>query len=194
MSWRLPDGYGVRDNLHFDGLAQKPSCEHKIPEYVVMDLTADGVVDLVVVESPCGDDDVGADRWLVYEGGPNGFANTATDWSLPSGYGRRDALPFDEPAANADCDNDIPEFAVSTLDAAGGVSLVLLQSPCGDDDTGRDAWLVYASSCSLSASGAGGRLSRPPGTGVGTRQAGRSPAPKAPIRARAGGASAGGEG
>lgn len=135
-TWSLPSGYG---NAAFVATSGTMDCATGKPSYVVMDLTGDEVPDLVVTRA-CDDSSVGTSTWRVHAGGGDGFAETGTSWSLPSGYG---AAAFVANAGTMDCANDAPSFVLADLAGDGRADLVVTRS-CDDATVGDSVWRVHA--------------------------------------------------
>lgn len=106
------------------------------------DIDADGWQDLVITRScVTGDEDVGRTRWLVHAGGPTGFAESPTDWTLPEGFSRR-GLPFAIAAAQKTCDhNSTPTHELRDMDGDARPDL-LVTDDC-DDSTGQESWRLF---------------------------------------------------
>ncbi len=136
--WSLPDW--PSSEAPFPALAGQESCEpSNRPTYALVDLTSDGLSDLVVTAA-CGDGGVGDAQWLVFPNEGNGFG-AAVAWSLPPWPNAE--FPFLATSANRSCDaSNTPAYGLADLDGDGELDLVVTQT-CGDDPTGRDQWLVF---------------------------------------------------
>jgi hypothetical protein len=144
ITWDLPPGYGSSGlSPPFIGPVNSVNCDEERPGMITLDMTGDGVSDLVVHGMPCLEGDVGRTRWLLYEGGPGGFAPDPTDWALPPGYGESTPFPLFGPDSQKDCEWDIPGH--STMDLTGDTvpDMVITALPCGEGDVGYSRWLVY---------------------------------------------------
>jgi hypothetical protein len=146
-AWALPEGYGTGEARYpFEATTQLyASCASNYPEYATFDLTGDGIADLVVTLSPCADDATGGTQWLVYEGGPAGFAEEPVEWALPPGYGTGQArYPFEATTQlYASCASNYPEYATFDITGDRIPDLVVTLAPCADDATGGTRWLVH---------------------------------------------------
>lgn len=148
--WHLPDaitqlGAAIGSNDVLDQLAQTWTCgDDQALRYATMDLTGDGIVDLVVTDR-CDAADTGADGWLVYPGGADGFADDPLLWHLPAvDVAVGSAEVFDQLAQSWTCDND-ESFRYTLLDLDGDRSLDLVVTDlCDPASTGAEGWLVYA--------------------------------------------------
>lgn len=141
----LPATYGARGTNPFYSVANSDNCDssYQRPESALLDLTGDGVPDLVILAS-CDDATVGDDHWLVHSGGHDGYEADAASWSLPASYGKKGTTPFYSLANSDNCDASYlrPESAVADLDGDGKLDLVILTS-CEDADVGDTRWLVH---------------------------------------------------
>ena len=144
--WSLPDhGFPVVEPQPFVVLADNWGCSNEQTfRYSTLDLTGDGVLDLVVTDA-CDSGDVGATSWLVYAGGSDGFADEPALWSLPDhGFPVVEPQPFVVLADNWGCRNE-QTFRYSTLDLTGdGVLDLVVTDACDSGDVGATSWLVYA--------------------------------------------------
>jgi len=68
---------------YFTGAASCLADSYHSFGWATVDLTYDGIADLVVQRS-CSDYDVGVDEWLVYAGTGSGFSSSPTSMSLPA--------------------------------------------------------------------------------------------------------------
>lgn len=114
------------------------------PAYTTMDIDGDHIADLVLTQT-CADAAVGTSKWSVHKGAPGGFAATASDYVLPSGYGD---VAFGASSAVASCSasggtsTGSPSFAMLDLDSDGLRDLVITQK-CDDAAVGTSEWLVH---------------------------------------------------
>ena len=106
-------------------------------EYVLLDLGADNIPDLVVHQDDCALD-VGKTRWDVYSGSATGLAATPQAFSLPA---PRCGVAFDETARGSGA----LEYALLEVTGDGLVDLVVYQDDC-DASIGKTHWDVYAAS------------------------------------------------
>jgi hypothetical protein len=143
----LPD-YGLDYNAQpiLGALATTATCldGSSVSRHVTTDLTGDGKPDLVVTQS-CDDTSAGISHWLVHENSGTGFAETATEWTLPS-YGLD---YYSEPilgstGAVATCTGGSTTVVYTTLDLTGdGRPDLVVTKSCTDADAGIGKWLVY---------------------------------------------------
>ncbi|MCB9743681.1 MAG: putative metal-binding motif-containing protein, partial [Alphaproteobacteria bacterium] len=138
-SWALPGGYGTD---HLTGMSNSGYCSsgYDIPSYTTMDLTGDGLADLVVTYH-CGDGSLGDTTWAVHENTGGRFAAAATSWALPGGYG---ADHFTQTANSGYCSSgyDIPSY--TTMDLTGdGLPDLVVTYHCGDGSLGDTTWAVH---------------------------------------------------
>jgi len=139
--WTLPNEYGADGAAPFANATAAVVCGDGIPAHFFTDLTGDGLPDLVITQL-CDDDATGRTQWLVHAGTPTGFADAATTWALPAGYGVDGYLPFSTSAASATCAKGIPGHTLTDLTGDGAADLVVTQS-CTDTTIGDSAWAVY---------------------------------------------------
>jgi hypothetical protein len=122
--------------------------------WTTVDLTTDGVPDLIITKDVCGPSGLGASFWELYAGGASGFDNAASYWSLPAAR-----IDIDEPwdglsgsDAYSDC-LDAPgtngELAWTTFDLSGSgvVDLVVTKDRCGPSGLGSTFWEIYPGVC-----------------------------------------------
>lgn len=138
-SWGLPDW--PSDGTPFAGVGGQERCTPSVgPTYGLLDLTADGRVDLVVT-SACTQGGIGDTHWLVFPNEGDGFGE-AIAWSLPDWPNA--AFAFTTLSGSRECNNEMsPTFALADLDGDAAVDLVVTQT-CGDDPIGRERWLVFS--------------------------------------------------
>lgn len=107
--------------------------------HVVMDLTGDGIIDLLVYEPsimPTPDARIGRAYWLVYEGGAAGFADIPLRFTLPFSLEEIDAVGewSNENFLIMDLTGDRrPDFVVNRPEG----------DPSGDARISRAWWVVY---------------------------------------------------
>ena len=151
-SWTLPPYPMVGGILPLGEITETaPDCANGQPEFSLMDLTGDGIVDFVVVEEPCpGDPDVGITEWKVFEGSATGFAQTAIGWTLPPYPMVGGTLPLGEISETApDCANGQPEFVLTDIDNDGFTDFLVVEEPCpGDPTVGITEWKYFPGSAS----------------------------------------------
>jgi uncharacterized protein YaiE (UPF0345 family) len=111
-------------------------------------MNADQRPDLVVTQA-CEDTAVGSDHWRVYLSTGSAFADTATRFTLPSGYR---ANAFQLPGVVASCSGATgrPGYALYDMNADQRPDLVVTQA-CEDAAVGSDHWRVHLSSGSAFA-------------------------------------------
>jgi hypothetical protein len=110
--------------------------------FATMDLTADGVPDLVVYRDDC-DTEIGATHWDVYAGSSSGFAATPASFAVPAARCR---TSFDAPVKSSAL-----AFTTTDLTGSGRPALVVARDDC-DATVGKDHWDVYPASASGFAS------------------------------------------
>ena len=152
-NWSLPSPYGAGPNYAPFALLASTSndCATDDPYHSTIDLTGDGLPDLIITLAPCADDGVGDDRWLLYENTGTGFAADASSWPLPPSYGAGpNYAPFALLASTSnDCATDDPYHSTIDLTGDGLLDLVVTLAPCADDGVGTEAWRVYEAVCDL---------------------------------------------
>ncbi len=120
-------------------------------DYEVLDVSGDGLVDIVVTHDSCVDVDIGRTYWRVFLGTPGGFSDVPTSWNLPLPMHGYDAdvaepQPFESATTHSD-DCGVPgeTYRYDVLDISGDgiVDLVLSDDSCIDDDIGRTYWRVF---------------------------------------------------
>ncbi|MEZ4221293.1 MAG: hypothetical protein R3B13_10200 [Polyangiaceae bacterium] len=122
---------------------EEPTRSSGALEYTLMDVSGDGLSDLVVVQDDC-DASVGQTHWDAYAGSPTGFSVAPSAFSLPA---PRCAVNWDDPAKLSGA------VRYSLLDAScdGFLDLIVTRDDC-DASVGQSRWDVYAGS----ATGIGG--------------------------------------
>lgn len=147
-SWSLPASYGKKGTTPFYSLANTDNCDASYlrPESAVTDINSDGTPDLVITQS-CEESNVGDTRWLVHLGGGSGFADEASDWTLPAEYGKTGTTPFYSFANSDNCDASYlrPESTLADLSGDGKADLVLT-TVCDASDVGDTRWVVHQNS------------------------------------------------
>lgn len=126
--------------------------------WATIDLSGDGLVDLVVTSDEC-DPTVGVTHWDLYEGSADGFAAAPRAYALPAA---RCDVPFDSVAGAG------RGVTYSLLSLAGGkgVDLVVTSDSC-DPNIGKVRWDVYRA-------GASGFAKAPSPYGLPTARCGES--------------------
>lgn len=122
----LPDGFSQ------DAFAWFQDLSTLAPNWQLLDLTGDGVLDVVVTAYP-GLDAVGDTHWLVFAGGADGFSDTGRVFALPPGLGD-DAFRF-----GVDLDPELPAWELLDLDGDRVPELVVTQV----EDAPVVAWSVF---------------------------------------------------
>ncbi|MCK6520185.1 hypothetical protein L6R49_01985 [Myxococcota bacterium] len=155
--WTLPtlagdfSGWGAFYATYVSGYNRWVGSETKYLYASTMDLTGDGLPDLVVTLDQV-DAQVGNKYWLVYKGGASGFSTTATKWTLPtvagdfSGWGAFYATSVS--GYNRWVGSETKYLYASTMDLTGdgGPDLTLTLDQV-DEDVGNNHWLVYEALC-----------------------------------------------
>jgi hypothetical protein len=119
-----------------------------VPYYSLIDLTGDGLPDLVV-SYVCNDLMTGNDYWLVYANTGSGFATVPTQFALPPGYsaGSGRYVYSDPQDSVADCNGDnVPYYSLIDLTTTGHLDLVV-SYVCASSAVGNAYWLVYPGDC-----------------------------------------------
>ncbi len=147
--WSLPDvsalPLDVPDALEITANGHGCTNDEQF-RYLVMDLTADGVVDFVITDG-CDSNGVGQERWIVHPGEDGGFGR-ATTWTLPD----IGALPLDVPdalevTANGHGCTNGEQFRYQLLDlTADGMSDFVITDGCDANGVGQDRWIVHPGS------------------------------------------------
>lgn len=112
----------------------KPGSPTGALEYSLMDLSGDGLADLVVHQDDC-DGAIGYGRWDVYPASVAGFAPKPVAYALPAA---RCAVSWDKPARNTGA----VAYALFDMSGDGRSNLVVLRDDC-DDAIGYGRWDVY---------------------------------------------------
>lgn len=142
-TWTLPTGYGEGA---FEAVAGDLECPRERPRFELEELDGDGRLELLILRSPCEDDDVGTARWKVHRSTGTAFSDTADDWLLPAGYG---AETFHRVGAVRECSPEIPGWSLSDVDQDGFKDVLVTASACLDDTVGDTEWAVHAGGCAL---------------------------------------------
>jgi hypothetical protein len=121
--------------------------------YIVstFDITGDGAKDLVVT-ADWFDQNIGSEYWLVFRGGESGFLTPPIEWALPSTVIRPLYVHpplYDTKIEEMQYDDEyfIGYYFVSTFDITGDGLPDLVITYDGDENTGKDFWLVYEGLC-----------------------------------------------
>ena len=151
----LPPGYSPPSSYPFSfptisGTSQCISGGATLPNFSVLDLDGDGHLDFVVTRH-CSDTTVGNTKWLLYKGGPSGFASTPSDFALPPGYVPPSSFPFAFPliGGTSQCISggaSLPNFSVLDLDGDGHLDFVVTRH-CSDTTVGNTQWYLYKGKC-----------------------------------------------
>ncbi len=154
--WSLPTGYAKG---FFNGLTGDTYCDstngYARPKYAVTDLNGDGRPDLVVMLTCSGtlagtDANVGKTKWWVHWNTGTGFAATATDFALPTGYAKGF---FNDVKGDTYCDSTNgyarPKYTLVDLTGSGKPQLVVMLTCSGtlagtDANVGKTKWWVHA--------------------------------------------------
>lgn len=135
--WALPAGYG---SITFLTPGAPADCSRDRHAWGTQDIDGDGVLDAVMVGSPCGDGEPGIARWDVHLGTATGFSATATSWALPPGHPDGSfSAPQGRPA---DCERGRPRWLLRDMDG-DGLEDVVITDVCEDETVGHDHWLVH---------------------------------------------------
>ena len=128
--WALPAGFPEDEFL-----ALYPSSSELA--WSLMDLDGDGAVDLVVTRrDELGVPELGTTKWLLYSNQGDGFAQSPSDWSLPSGFDDGDFEAMVSP---------VPDMVFSIFDLDGGATDLVLprRDELAVDQLGSSKWLLY---------------------------------------------------
>lgn len=126
VEWALPAG-------RWDGLTGPPDCGAGRRGWATLDLTGDGLLDLVETE---GCDGRG---WTLFVGDGAGFSAEGRPLSLPSALAG--LLP--SPGVAADCALGRPAVSLLSLRPGAAPALVITASACGDDALGTSLWRAH---------------------------------------------------
>jgi hypothetical protein len=151
--WALPSIAGAEDSeLIFDTKDEELAYRYVGDEvltysWATVDLTADGLVDLVLTHDGA-DPSVGDQRWLVYQGTGAGFASTPAPWTLPAIEGEGWAVGVPWYWTHTGTFRTISEgpgfYNASTFDLSGDGALDLVLTLDGaDPSVGAERWLLY---------------------------------------------------
>jgi hypothetical protein len=126
--WTLPTGF---PDASFSSGTDTSSAS---PNWTVMDIDGDGAEEMVL--SYDDRQDVGTDRWLVYERDGAGWSASGSSFSLPPGY---DAGSFYQ---TVDTSSSSPNWGLIDMDGDGDPDLVSTYYE-GIEGVGDSRWLVY---------------------------------------------------
>lgn len=128
--WTLPGGF------EGDAFVALASGDPDL-SFGLLDLDADGAVDLVVSKwDDASVEGLGTTKWLVYANSGGGFADTPSQWSLPTGH---EDGTFEAVAGFGDV-----SFGLVSLDGDGGADLVITSwDDASIDGLGTTKWLVH---------------------------------------------------
>ena len=138
----LPEGFGARS---FIDIGSPGDCEGNRPRFTLLDLTGDGLEDIVVLRSPCGDVEPGRTTWDLYEATSTGFPATPSSWALPSD------LPegsLRSPGNPTGCEGTgQPRWALRDIDGDARPDVVITEN-CSDAGlgVGTTHWQVHRNS------------------------------------------------
>ena len=124
--WALPAG-------RWDGLASVPDCGAGRRGWSTLDLTGDGLLDLVETEGCAGG------GWTLYVGDGAGFASAGRALRLPSTL----AGLLTTAGAPADCGAGRPAVSVLALRPGAPPALIVTASACGGDALGESIWQAH---------------------------------------------------
>jgi hypothetical protein len=113
--------------------------------FTVVDLTGDGISDVVVTQT-CTDTTVGTSVWLLYAGSSSGVAQTPVRFPLPT-TPTVSTGAFVTPSATASCTTGVtrPTYELADLDLDGKLDFVVTAvcSSAGEPTVGTSTWLWY---------------------------------------------------
>ena len=154
----LPTGYAKG---YFNDLDGSSNCDsyngYARPSYHFTDINGDARPDMVVTYA-CGsstlagaDPDVGKTKWKVHLNSGSGFAQTAIDWPLPTGYAKG---YFNDLDGSSNCDSyngyARPSYRFTDINGDARPDMVVTYA-CGssalagaDPDVGKTKWWVHA--------------------------------------------------
>ena len=107
--------------------------------YALTDMDGDDLPDLVVTDLCDDDQGVGATLWRVYKSDGDGFSDTATNFSIPSGGFR---LPGEGAPCNFARNTDFA-YALTDMDGDDLPDLVVTDLCEDDQGVGSSHWRVY---------------------------------------------------
>ncbi len=135
--WSLPPGH---PEGAFATAAGAADCAAGLPGWSVADVGGDGLPDLIVQSSPCGDAEPGLGRWDVHAGTGTGFAATPEGWYLPAFYGDGTYAAAGHPG---DCAADIPAWTRVDADDDGLLDMLITWESCEAADPGTTYWWMH---------------------------------------------------
>ena len=151
-SWDLPEGMSQLDQTWaYTAQTSYRRCQgddYSYYSYSLMDITGDGLPDLVHTQDQCDDEALGDTYWRVYPGTGSGFGGQQR-WDLPSGMSQLDQTwPYTAQTSYRRCQGeDYSYYSYSLLDITGdgAPDLVHTLDYCDQDDTtlGVDHWRIY---------------------------------------------------
>jgi len=112
--------------------------------FSTLDLTGDGLLDLVVTNA-CDTGDVGEAMWIVYPGTGDGFADDAIAWSLPDSPVALEYDPFWSTGGGGTCSaTGNSDFSFALLDLTGDRTPdLVVTNACDAGAVGEAIWMVY---------------------------------------------------
>lgn len=119
-----------------------------------LDLTGDGLVELVTTQDSCTDSQIGVSHWNVHGNTGQGFSSTPTPFPLPPAAVTR-AVPWADTSLRSfgeSCaDGRFVEssswlYSLFDLTGDGAVDIVETESDCESTQIGRDRWRIYVNS------------------------------------------------
>jgi hypothetical protein len=142
LRFPLPGGYDTRSLARAGNAERNCSGTTGLAGFTTFDLDGDRRPDLIV-NSVCGDDDVGISHWRVYLNTGSGFATTPARFALPGGYTTRTFARTGNAERNCSgATTGIAGFTTYDLDGDARPDLVV-NSACDDDTVGISHWRVY---------------------------------------------------
>ena len=155
--WALPVlGFGQSSDepvfeLTADGFTADCASGRTV-RYLTMDLSGDGLVDMVLTRNGCEGSTVGTDLWQVYESDGSGFSSESRDLELPAvGFGQSSEEPVFELTADgftADCASGrTVRYSLLDLDGNGVPELTLTRNGCEGAAVGTDYWTTWLGEC-----------------------------------------------
>lgn len=119
----------------------------------LLDLTGDGILDLVLMADECEDPRVGRDHWTVFPGTGAGFGD-AEPWTLPTPELTEDEIVFTSYVGSStqkSCGFPFEyDFSYRVVDLTGDRTpdMVVTVSECEDSEVGVSQWLVHPGTAS----------------------------------------------
>ena len=139
-TWTLPSFFSDNPDL-FDEMQGSTSCGEGSFRFQVLDITGEGVVDLLVTDA-CDAAGIGTTQWQVFEGGEGGFADDPIDWTLPPLFAGNPDL-FENTADSHACEASLSfRFQLLDIDGSGALDF-LVTDACDTEGVGTDRWDVY---------------------------------------------------